>query len=138
MPHRDGMPGPVGRAFAGGPNGPTGPLAAESPLLELSSLLTISKFEGLPLLALPVLALDVGGTHIRAAVVLDDGSRLALTKGRTPIVAGPAAILDACERALRDVRDKAPDDVKSAIVGVGISSPGPVDPWRGVVLQTPN
>jgi glucokinase len=80
----------------------------------------------------------VGGTHIRAAVVLDDGSRLALTKGRTPIVAGPAAILDACERALRDVRDKAPDDVKSAIVGVGISSPGPVDPWRGVVLQTPN
>ncbi len=80
----------------------------------------------------------MGGTHIRAAVVMDDGSRIALSRGRTPIVAGPAAILDACAAALRHVRDKVPDDVKSALVGIGISSPGPVDPWRGVVVQTPN
>src|SRR5664280_566138 len=132
------MPGPVTRAFADGPNGPTGPLAAESPLLELSNLLTTSKFEGLPLLARPVLALDVGGTHVRAAVVLDDGSRLALTKVRTPIADGPGAILDACEAALVRAREDVPEDVRAALVGVGISSPGPVDPWRGVVLQTPN
>jgi glucokinase len=138
MPHRDGMPGPVTRAFPDGPNGPTGPLVAESPLLELSSLLTISKFEGFPLLARPVLALDVGGTHVRAAVVLDDGSRLALTKVRTPIADGPGAILDACEAALVWAREHVPEEIRSALVGIGISSPGPVDPWRGVVLQTPN
>lgn len=69
---------------------------------------------------------------------MDDGSRLALTKGPTPIAAGPAAILDACEDALRRVRNEVPEDVKNAIVGIGISCPGPVDPWRGVVLQTPN
>ena len=132
------MPSPVTRAFADGPNGPTGPLVAESPLLELSSLLTISKFEGFPLLARPVLALDVGGTHVRAAVVLDDGSRLALTKVRTPIAAGPGAILNACEAALRRARHDAPAEIRAALVGVGVSSPGPVDPWRGVVLQTPN
>jgi glucokinase len=85
----------------------------------------------------------VGGTHIRAAVVLDDGSRLALTSGHTPVSAGPAAILDACEVALREVRVKArdaagPDAAGPDVVGLGISSPGPVDPWRGVVLQTPN
>jgi glucokinase len=80
----------------------------------------------------------VGGTNIRAAVVLDDGSRLVQTKGRTPVAEGPAAILDACEAALRHVRDQAPDDIRNAIVGVGISSPGPVDPWRGVVVDTPN
>src|ERR1035437_1869062 len=132
------MPGPVTRAFADGPNGPTGPLAAESPLLELSNLLTTSKFEGLPLLARPVLALDLGGTHVRAAVVLDDGSRLALTKVRTPIADGPAAILDASEAAPRRARDAVPVDIRFGLVGVGISSPGPVDPRRGVVLQTPN
>src|SRR5450756_2281969 len=132
------MPGPVTRAFADVPNGPTGPLMPESPLLELLSLLTISKFEGFPLLARPVLALDVGGTHVRAAVVLDDGSRLALTKVRTPIADGPGAILDACEAALVRAREHVPADIRSGLVGVGISSPGPVDPWRGVVLQTPN
>jgi glucokinase len=31
-----------------------------------------------------------------------------------------------------------PAEIRDAIVGIGISSPGPVDPWRGVVLQTPN
>ena len=80
----------------------------------------------------------MGGTHIRAAVVLDDGSRIAQAKGRTPVAAGPAAILDACEAALRDVAGKVSPDIKSAIVGIGISSPGPVDPWRGVVVETPN
>ena len=80
----------------------------------------------------------MGGTHIRAAVVMDDGSRLALVRGLTPTAEGPGAILDACEAALKDARAKAPDDVRSAIVGVGISSPGPVDQWRGEVRQTPN
>ena len=132
------MPGTATRAVEGGPNGPTGPLASDSPLLELSNLLTISTLEGSPLLARPVLALDVGGTHVRAAVVLDDGSRLALTKVRTPIADGPRAILHACEAALVRARDAVPAEVRSALVGVGVSSPGPVDPWRGVVLQTPN
>ena len=51
---------------------------------------------------------------------------------------GPAAILRACEAALTEARDGAPAEIREAIVGIGISSPGPVDPWRGVVLQTPN
>jgi glucokinase len=34
--------------------------------------------------------------------------------------------------------DEVSEDVRKALVGIGISSPGPVDPWRGVVLQTPN
>jgi glucokinase len=69
---------------------------------------------------------------------MDDGSRLALIRGRTPIADGPAAVLDACETALRDARDGAPSEIRSSLIGVGISTPGPVDPWRGVVRQTPN
>jgi glucokinase len=69
---------------------------------------------------------------------VDDGSRLVQTRGRTPIVEGPSAILDACEAALRKVRDDVPPAVRDAILGIGICTPGPVDPWRGVVVQTPN
>ena len=50
---------------------------------------------------------------------------------------GPAAILRACADALRTARDGAPAGI-GELAGIGISSPGPVDPWRGVVLQTPN
>jgi glucokinase len=51
---------------------------------------------------------------------------------------GPAAILSACEKALIAARDSVAPETRAAIVGIGISTPGPVDPWRGVVLQTPN
>jgi glucokinase len=51
---------------------------------------------------------------------------------------GPAAILRACARALEEARDAAPAKIRDAIVGIGISSPGPLDPWRGVVFDTPN
>jgi glucokinase len=80
----------------------------------------------------------VGGTQIRAAVVVDDGTRIARAHDSTPVAKGPAAILRACVVALETARDRVPADMRDAIVGVGISSPGPVDPWRGVVLQTPN
>jgi len=70
--------------------------------------------------------------------VLPDGTRLTRTNGRTPVKDGPAAILRACVQALVNVRDAAPADLSKTIVGVGISSPGPIDPWRGVVIDTPN
>jgi glucokinase len=51
---------------------------------------------------------------------------------------GPAAILDACRAAMRAALEEAPAEIRGAIVGIGICTPGPLDPWRGVVLQTPN
>jgi glucokinase len=70
--------------------------------------------------------------------VVEDGTRINRAQGQTPVADGPAAILRACVAALTEARDRAPAEVREAIVGVGISSPGPVDPWLGVVLQTPN
>jgi glucokinase len=86
----------------------------------------------------PVLALDLGGTHIRAAVVLPDGSRLARNATVTPCADGPAAIVEACIAALRTARAAAPPDVVEQLVGIGISSPGPVDPFTGTVTEPPN
>jgi glucokinase len=54
------------------------------------------------------------------------------------VAEGPEAIVRACVAAVKAAHDGAPSDIRDAIVGVGISSPGPVDPWRGVVLETPN
>ncbi len=70
--------------------------------------------------------------------MVDDGTRISRAQGFTPVAQGPAAILRACVEALTAARDGAPREIREAIVGVGISSPGPVDPWRGMVLQTPN
>jgi len=86
----------------------------------------------------PVLALDLGGTLIRAAVVQSDGSRLARVETETPIDEGPSAILRACREALEQARTGVADELRDAIVGIGISSPGPVDPARGIIVEPPN
>lgn len=44
----------------------------------------------------------------------------------------------ACREAARRARAEAPTDIAAAIAGIGLSSPGPVDPARGVVLEPPN
>jgi glucokinase len=86
----------------------------------------------------PVLALDLGGTRIRAAVVQSDGTRLARTATDTPVDDGPDAVVAECRRTLERARDAAPADIASSLVGIGISSPGPVDPRSGAIVEPPN
>lgn len=93
---------------------------------------------GLALSPRPVLALDLGGTQIRAAVVLADGARSARQAARTPIPEGPAAIVRACGDALEAARAAAPADIAGALAGVGVSAPGPLDPWTGTLVEPPN
>lgn len=47
-------------------------------------------------------------------------------------------MLAACREAARQARADAPAEIATAIAGIGLSSPGPVDPMRGVVLEPPN
>jgi glucokinase len=56
----------------------------------------------------------------------------------TPKDEGPAAVVRACREMLARTRDEAGPEVTSAVVGIGISSPGPVDPATGVVVEPPN
>jgi len=93
---------------------------------------------GFALSSSPVIAVDLGGTQIRAAVVLPDGSRLARTDRRTPKEQGPDAVVEDCRNAARSARDGVPREVADAIVGIGVSSPGPVDPKTGYVVEPPN
>ena len=86
-----------------------------------------------------VLALDLGGTQVRAAVVRADGDVLAQRRSRTPVEDGGEAIVQACLSALEACRDAhAAAGSPTALVGIGIAAPGPVDPVDGRILDPPN
>jgi glucokinase len=89
----------------------------------------------------PVLALDLGGTQIRTAAVHEDGSIAARKATHTPVNKGPGAIVEACRDMLVETRNElraTSPDVERDLVGISISSPGPIDPWRGVIVEPPN
>jgi glucokinase len=88
-----------------------------------------------------VLALDLGATQIRAAVVTGDGAVHERRGGSTPIGDGPDAVVGACIRSLESVRaayETSEPAMTGRLLGIGISAPGPVDPFRGVIVDPPN
>jgi glucokinase len=93
---------------------------------------------GFALSSRPVIAVDLGGTRVRAAVVLPDGTRVARVERPTPSDEGPEAVVEACREVAREARAAADPDVQRELAGIGLSSPGPVDPVRGVVVEPPN
>lgn len=86
----------------------------------------------------PVLALDMGGTRLRTALVLATGELVARRAARTP--RGDAtALVSACLALLEDTRSAARVERPEAVpVALAISAPGPLDPLRGVLVDPPN
>jgi len=86
----------------------------------------------------PVLAIDLGGTQIRAALVTPDRAvhhrRAEPTRDEDGVDSVVARIVEVSAEVRSDAtRAGLPDPI-----GVGIASPGPLDPWRGVVISPPN
>lgn len=86
----------------------------------------------------PVLAIDLGGTLIRVAHLGPD-----LTVAHREVIptmptVGVEGILERLISTARSVWAAAEADGLPAPVAVGVSSPGPLDPRRGVVHQPPN
>jgi glucokinase len=86
----------------------------------------------------PVLAIDLGGTQIRAALITPDlavhARRAEPTRDEQGVDAVVARI---CEMAAAVVRDAERQGL-DAPFAIGISSPGPLDASRGIVLEPPN
>ena len=80
-----------------------------------------------------VFAVDLGGTHLRVALVDDTGKILQHLKQETPKGKSPAGILD----ALASAAEKWSGD-KRSIVAASIMVPGAVDNDKAVVVQAPN
>lgn len=79
---------------------------------------------------------DVGGTKIVAGVATD-GEILATTKIATDAIDGADAVTSRIATAIRDVQRQLSFESR-ALVGVGVSVPGPLDTTLGVVSFTPN
>ena len=86
-----------------------------------------------------MLALDLGGTQLRTAVVQPDG-RLLGRHSEPTSHADAETVVAACVRALR--ASLATADVESSTlvvpVAIGISAPGPLDPNKGELIDPPN
>ncbi len=83
-----------------------------------------------------VIGVDLGGTQLRAGLA-DELGRI-YTEVRVPTEAqhGPASVIDRIVACIAQVRTALPSD--ATLCGVGIGSPGPLDPYTGIVFTTPN
>lgn len=80
---------------------------------------------------------DLGGTKILAGVVTPEGRILSRSKRPTPFADGAKALTrslsEAVAEALAGTRVE-----RERIIAIGMGSPGPLDPQKGIVLRTPN
>jgi glucokinase len=85
----------------------------------------------------PVLAVDLGGTKIMAAVVLSDGKVLSRNYCLTMADKGPKAVIDrivfAVNRAVTQAQLKT-----SEFIGLGVAAAGILDTKKGIVTTSPN
>lgn len=76
------------------------------------------------------IAIDLGGTHIRTAAFAS-GSIKPVVQQRTRTLASQPGVFERLVKAIEAVWQA---DVSS----IGIASPGPLDPHKGIILDTPN
>ena len=85
-----------------------------------------------------ILAIDLGGTQIRAAHVSPDLRVTCRRAVATNDEEGVESVIERVQTLAREVLEDAQRGGIEPPAGIGISSPGPLDPWRGVVLAPPN
>jgi glucokinase len=80
------------------------------------------------------LGIDLGGTELRVALVAESGTILSQCSTRTAAHDGPVAVLG----QMRSLIDETMRGQDTKLEGIGIGSPGPLDPFQGVVIHAPN
>jgi glucokinase len=81
-----------------------------------------------------VLGVDIGGTKVAAGIVNEAGE--IISKARVAmIVNGTAATAMNCVHAAITTAMKS---IPGSVQAIGVASPGPLDPKRGIILNTPN
>ncbi|HEX2141444.1 MAG TPA: ROK family protein [Candidatus Limnocylindria bacterium] len=86
----------------------------------------------------PILAIDLGGTRIRTAYITSQLAVACRRAADTRDEDGLDVVLERISRLASESLAEARANRLPEPAGIGISSPGPLDPWRGVVLAPPN
>lgn len=77
-----------------------------------------------------VVAVDLGGTRIRSALINEKGEILARAERETLAQEGPEPVIGRIEASIRDVA--------TGTETISIVAPGPLDPWKGIIHHPPN
>ncbi|UCH51607.1 MAG: ROK family protein [Chloroflexota bacterium] len=85
----------------------------------------------------PVLAVDLGGTKIMAAVVLPDGKVLSRKYCLTMADRGPGVVIDRILSAVNGAMAQAQLKT-SELIGLGVATAGILDAKKGIVTTSPN
>lgn len=82
-----------------------------------------------------VIGVDLGGTQLRAILTDQTGEIFAYQRTDTAGELGPTGVIAQIERLITEVRGDLPLE---EIEGIGVGTPGPVEPRAGIVLEAPN
>ena len=80
---------------------------------------------------------DLGGTKVQGVVIGADGARLGEARGKTPVEGGPAAVVAEITGVVKAAA-KAAKVAVGKLAGVGIGSPGRIDPDTGDLFGAAN
>jgi glucokinase len=80
-----------------------------------------------------IIAVDLGGTQLRAALCTADGTVHNRVSKKTRAKRGPEVVLEHIAQTITEIWP-----AKDKVRAVGISAAGPLDPYNGVVLGSPN
>ncbi len=79
-----------------------------------------------------IVAVDLGGTNIRAALHDANGNLLKRISSATLAEEGAEPVFSRIVLSIQALDDW------SRVRGIGIGAPGPLDPWNGIILSAPN
>ncbi|MEN9937401.1 MAG: hypothetical protein RLZZ387_3980 [Chloroflexota bacterium] len=83
-----------------------------------------------------IIGVDLGGTNLRAALADERGAIHQIVRVPTEGAYGPAPVVEKIIDCIEQMRAALPPG--GVLAGVGIGSPGPLDPFAGVVFTMPN
>ena len=82
-----------------------------------------------------VIGVDLGGTQLRAVRIDLQGQIQAFERTDTAAAGGTNDVIAQIEQLVNVV---AYGISRSEIIGIGVGTPGPIDPFKGIVLEAPN
>lgn len=83
------------------------------------------------------LGVDIGGTKVAAGLVDSRGNILSKCRVPMPARGTEAEALSAVDQAIAAALESKPG-LRKSVAAIGISSPGPLDPRKGIIINPPN